>query len=167
MTCDQALDIADGEGLVDVRAETLDAARAHARQCERCREAFAAAGALAGFTALAHPELPRDFSANIMGRVQAVADARHSAASPVEYARPTGAWRDGVGIAAVAAGLSIAIYIGARQTWMPSQVTLVRDTSVLLSGPFQVPLALVPILLVLLVLVSLGMPRDASTPRQG
>jgi hypothetical protein len=162
------MDIADAEGLVAVRAETLNAARAHARQCERCRDAFGMTGHLVThLAALAHPELPHDFSATVMDRVRAVADARHSAASPVEETRPAGAWRDGVGIAAVAAGLSIAIYIGARQTWMPSQVTLVRDTSVLLSGPFQVPLALVPVLLVLLVLVSLGMPRAASTSRQG
>lgn len=171
MTCDQALDIADAEGLVDITAERLESARTHALQCDRCRDAFQAAGHLATrFAAFAEPALPRDFSGDIMGRVRAIAVERElvRVETPVRSslaAHPYFAASSGF-VMVAALGLVLVRYADTIASWSTGQLTLMRGMTVDLGGPLQLPLELAPIVALLLLFAVLGLPlRSAAPPK--
>jgi hypothetical protein len=77
MTCDAVLDVVDAQGLVEISAARMAAAKAHADHCRRCHDAFeAATRAVDEFHGLTRPTLARDMSDDVMQRIRAAVDGQ-------------------------------------------------------------------------------------------
>jgi hypothetical protein len=168
MTCDTALDIVDAEGLVEISAERLTAAKAHARQCSRCRHEFeVAGGVVAGISGLGEPILARDFSGDIMASIRSRAAERESRSAEARASWRSFAWADG----AVVGTLLLALMLGSRviagENWLAFQLGLVRGVSMDVAGLLQMPSSFwsVAVALALVVFVLLA-PLRSAAPRR-
>lgn len=77
MNCRHVIGLIDAGPFADYPRQHLDAAWAHARQCQKCGPALEAAAAMTDrLRALPRPALPRDLTAGVLAHTAAIEGAR-------------------------------------------------------------------------------------------